>query len=704
MLEHSHYFGFISMLGLAAFMTCKVMAQQPPAAKKVPHKLENPGGVRIDDYYWLKERNNPEVLEYLKAENAYTEAVLKHTEPLKEKLFGEIKARIKEDDSSVPFKYGNYYYYKRYEQGFEYPIYARKKGSLEAPEEIILNANELGKGKPYFQVEFPSIRPDHKMIAFAVDTGGRRFYNIYFKDLETGRVYDEYISSTSGNMAWANDNKTLFYVKQNPETLRWERMLKHTLGGKEDAEIYFEKDETFEIGISKSGTDRYVFMRAGATLSTEYRYLSADAPDDGLKIFYPRQEKLEYDVEDGGDIFYVLNNGDAKNFKVSTCPKDETGREKWRDVLAHRDLVLVESLEVFKNWLVVKEREDGLPRLRVINRSANDAHLVKFDEAAYVTGFGENFEYDTDWLRFTYDSLTTPSSVYDYNMTSRERKLMKRQVVLGGFKPEDYISERVRVTARDGEKVPMSLVYKKGFKKDGTHPVYIYSYGSYGYSAEADFSSIRLSLLDRGFVYAIPHIRGGSEMGRRWYEDGRQLKKKNTFYDFIDATKYLVEQKYAEAGHVYAEGGSAGGLLMGAVLNMAPELYRGVLAEVPFVDVVTTMLDPDVPLTTSEYDEWGNPNSKEFYDYMLSYSPYDNVEAKAYPNILITAGLNDSQVQYWEPAKWAARLRAMKTDKNILLLRTDLEAGHGGKSGRFESLKLIALESAFFLDLEGIKE
>ena len=373
-------------------------------------------------------------------------------------------------------------------------------------------------------------------------------------------------------------------------------------------------------------------------------------------------------------------------------------------MLAHRDSVLVESLGVFKNWLVVKEHEGGLPRLRVISRSGNNDHLIKFDDPAYVTDFGDNFEYDTDWLRFTYDSLTTPLSVYDYNMVSRERKLMKRQIVLGGFKPEDYVSERVWVTARDGEKVPMSLVYRKGLKKDGTHPAYVYSYGSYGYNTDPDFSSVRLSLLDRGFVYAIPHIRGGSEMGRRWYEDGRQLKKKNTFYDFIDATKYLVEQKYAAAGHIYAEGGSAGGLLMGAVLNMAPELYRGVLAEVPFVDVVTTMLDPDVPLTTSEYDEWGNPGKKEFYDYMLSYSPYDNVEAKAYPNILITTGWNDSQVQYWEPAKWAAKLRAKKTDKNLLLLRTDLDVGHGGKSGRFESLKLIALEYAFFLDLEGIKE
>lgn len=704
MIEHSNYLSFLSVIGIAACMASQALAQQPPVAKKNPHKLENLGGIRVDDYYWLKERSNPEVLQYLKAENSYTEAVLKHTEPLKEKLFSEIKARIKEDDSSVPFKYGEYYYYKRYEQGFEYPIYARRKGSPEAAEEIILNANELGKGKAYFKVNFPSIRPDHKMIAFAVDTGGRRFYNIYFKDLETGRVYDEYISSASGNMEWANDNKTLFYVKQNPETLRWERMLKHTLGGKEDAEIYFEKDETFEIGISKSRTDKYIFMRTGATLSTEYRYLSADAPEDGLKVFYPRQEKLEYDVEDGGGIFYILNNGDAKNFKVSVCPNDKTSRENWSDLLAHRDSVLVESLEVFRNWLVIKEREDALPRLRVINRATSDAHLVKFDDPAYVTDFGDNFEYDADWLRFTYNSLTTPLSVYDYHMASKERKLMKRQVVLGGFKPEDYISERVWVTARDGEKVPMSLVYKKGFKNDGTHPAYIYSYGSYGYNTDPDFSSVRLSLLDRGFVYAIPHIRGGSEMGRRWYEDGRQMKKKNTFYDFIDATKYLIEQKYAAAGHVYAEGGSAGGLLMGAVLNMAPELYKGVLAEVPFVDVVTTMLDPDIPLTTGEYDEWGNPNKKEFYDYMLSYSPYDNVGAKAYPNILITTGLNDSQVQYWEPAKWAAKLRAMKTDKNLVLLRTDLDVGHGGKSGRFESLRLAALEYAFFLDLEGIKE
>ncbi len=679
-------------------------AAQPPAAKKIPYKLEKHGDTRVDDYYWLKDRKNPEVLAYLKAENDYADAALKHTAPLQEKLFTEMKGRVKQDDSSVPFKYGPYYYYKTYKAGNEYPVYARKAGSLDAKEEILLDVNELAKGKAFCQVKFPAIRPDHKMIAYAMDTGGRRFYDIYFKDLTTGKLYSEKIAATAGDMAWANDNRTLLYVKQNPVTLRWERVLSHELGRINDSEVYFEPDEAFEAGLSRSNTGKYIFIRVGATLSTEYRLVDADAPAAPPALFQARQPRLEYDVADGGDKFYVLNNDNARNFKVSVCPSSSTSKAAWTELVAHREDTLVENMEVFKGWLVLKERTNALGRFHVFNRSAGGDTWLSFDEPAYMADFGDNFEYKTDTLRVTYESLTTPDSVYDADLKTGVKKLLKRQEVLGGFKPEGYQAERLWFAARDGEMVPVSIVYKKGINlESGKNPVYMYSYGSYGYSTDPYFSSIRLSLLDRGFIFAIPHVRGGSEMGRRWYENGKLLKKKNTFYDFIDAARYLVDRGYTSPGHIYAEGGSAGGLLMGAVANLAPEgLYNGIIADVPFVDVVTTMLDPDIPLTTGEYDEWGNPGIKEYYDYMLSYSPYDNVAAKAYPNLLITTGLNDSQVQYWEPAKWAAKLRALKTDKNLLVLKTDMDTGHGGKSGRFEAIKLAALEYAFVLGLEGV--
>jgi oligopeptidase B len=687
------------------FMPVNGAAAEPPRAEKIPHRLEHLGRVRTDDYYWFKDRKNPAVIRYLEAENSYAAAALAHTEKFQERLFAEMKARIKQDDSSVPFKYGGYYYYKTYKTGGEYPVFARRKGSPDGPEEVLLDVNELARGKAFCSVLFPAVRPDHGMIAYAMDTGGRRFYDVYFKDLTTGEILAEKIENTAGNMTWAEDNKTLLYVKQDPGTLRWERVLAHELGGKADREVYFEADETFEVSVSKSNTDKFLFLRTGSTLSTEYRLLPANRPGDEPKVFQPRRPNLEYDVEDGGDRFYVLNNQGARNFKVSVCPSSATALENWADLVPHRADTLVEYIDVFEDWLVLKERANAQGRFHVFNRGSGKESWLDFDEPAYLAELAENFEYKTSALRVTYESLTTPDSVYDIDLNTGARTLLKRQEVLGNFKPEAYTAQRLWVTARDGERVPLSLVYKKGLDlASGKNPVHIYSYGSYGASSDPYFSSIRLSLLDRGFICAIPHIRGGSEMGRRWYEDGRQLKKKNTFHDFIDATKYLIEKGYTSPAHIYAEGGSAGGLLMGAVANMAPELYRGILAGVPFVDVVTTMLDPDIPLTTSEYDEWGNPNVKDYYDYMLSYSPYDNVERKAYPNLLITTGLNDSQVQYWEPAKWAAKLRDLKTDKNLLLLKTDMDTGHGGKSGRFESLKLTALEYAFMLDLEGIRK
>jgi oligopeptidase B len=698
-----------SVLGLALLvlgLTGFSRAAEPPSAKKIPYRLEKHGQARVDDYYWLKDRKNPEVLAYLKAENAYTDAALRHTEPLQNKIFTEMKARIKQDDSTVPFRYGPYYYYKTYKTGKEYPVYARKKGSLTAPEEVLLDVNELAKGKAFCQVPFPTIRPDHRMIAYAMDTGGRRFFDVYFKDLITGKLYSDKIEKTAGNMAWANDNLTLFYVRQNPETLRWERVAAHQLGRLKDQEVYFEADEAFEVGVSKSGTDKYVFLRSGSTLSTEYRLIDADKPALPPVVFQARQLKLEYDVADGGKKFYVLNNDNARNFKVSVCSPAATGKAAWTELVPHREDTLVEYIDVFEGWLVLKERANAQGRFHVYDRATGKDSWINFDEPAYMTELGDNYEYKADTLRVTYESLTTPDSVYDVDLKTGERKLLKRQEVLGGFKPEDYQAERLWFAARDGEMVPVSIVYKKTVNlESGKNPVYEYSYGSYGYSTDPYFSSTRLSLLDRGFIYVIPHIRGGSELGRRWYEDGKLMKKKNTFYDFIDAARYLVDRGYTSPGHIYAEGGSAGGLLMGAVANLAPEgLYKGIVADVPFVDVVTTMLDPDIPLTTGEYDEWGNPNVKEAYDYMLSYSPYDNVERKPYPNLLITTGLNDSQVQYWEPAKWAAKLRALKTDKNLVLLKTDMDTGHGGKSGRFEAMKLSALEYAFVLDLEGIKE
>jgi oligopeptidase B len=678
-------------------------AAEPPVAKQVPYRMEKFGSVRTDDYYWLRDRNDPEVLAYLKEENDYAAAALKGIAPLQKKLFAEMKGRVKEDDSSAPFSYGGYYYYTMYRTGKEYPVYARKKGTLKAQEEILLDVNDLASAKPFCQVGFPAIRPDQKMMAYAVDTGGRGFYDIYFKDLVTGRLYSDKIKMTAGDMAWANDGRTLFYVRQDTETLRRDRVMSHELGRLKDVQVYYEPDDTFDVQVSRSRTGKYVFIRSGSTLSTEYRLIDADRPSEAPVVFQPRLPKLEYDVADGGDRFYVLNNDNALNFKVSVCPSSSTARTSWSDLVPQRDDTLLENMDVFDGWLVLKERSGALGRLHVYPRDGAQDSYISFDEPAYTADAGDNYEYKTDTLRVTYESLTTPESVYDVDLKTGRRSLVKRREVLGGFKPENYEEARLWFEARDGEMVPVSLVYKKGINlASGVNPVYVTSYGAYGDSSDPYFSSSRLSLLDRGFIYAVPHILGGSEMGRRWYEDGRLLKKKNTFYDFIDATRYLVDRGYTSPGHIYAEGGSAGGLLMGAVANMAPELYKGIIAEVPFVDVVTTMLDPDIPLTTGEYNEWGDPNVKEYYDYMLSYSPYDNVAPKAYPSMFVIAALNDSRVQYWEPAKWVAKLRAMKTDKNLLILKTDMDTGHGGKSGRFEALELASLEYAFILHLEGI--
>ncbi len=675
-----------------------------PIAEKRPVTLEQHGDSRIDDYYWLRERENPEVIGYLEAENAYTDVALAPFSGLQGILFDEMKSRMKQDDESVPYRIGEYFYYVRYEEGGEYPIYARKKGSLTAPEQVLLDVNKLAGDAEFFSVTGFSVSPDGGTAAYGVDTVGRRFYDLYFIDLESGRSLSDKIGDTTSNFEWANDNQTILYSRQHPDTLRWYRVFRHRLGGPDDALVYEEQDEENDLFLSKSTSSAYFYLTSAQTVSTEVRYLSASSPTDEPVVFLRRAEGHEYHVTDGLDRFYVITNDGAKNFKVMETPLDDTSREAWKEVIGHRDNALLEDVEVFKDYLVASITEDGLTQMEVVERKSGALSRLAFDESVYTAYSSDNHEFDTALFRYTYESMTTPESTYDYNLETRSHRLLKEQAVGGGFNRGDYQTERLFATARDGTRVPISVVYRKGLKKDGKNPLLQYAYGSYGSSSYPYFSSDRLSLLDRGFVYAIAHIRGGSEMGRDWYFDGRQLKKKNTFTDFIDVSKFLIEEGYTSPDHLYALGGSAGGLLMGAVLNMAPEYYKGVIAAVPFVDVVTTMLDSEIPLTSSEWDEWGDPREKEFYEYMLSYSPYDNVAKMNYPNILVTTGLHDSQVQYWEPAKWVAKLRGYKTDNNLLLLKTNMSAGHGGKTGRFRRIEDTSLYYAFFIGLEGIRE
>jgi oligopeptidase B len=679
-----------------------------PSVKKISKTLEIHNDVRVDNYYWLNDRENPEVIDYLNAENDYTKAIMAHTEGFQKDLFEEMKGRIKEDDSTVPYKLNGYWYITKYETGKDYPIYLRKKGSLNAEEEILFDCNEMAKDHSYFSLGGISISPDNKMAAFSTDTVSRRKYTVQIKNLETGEVLKDKIENTTGSATWANDNETLFYTMKDEVTLRSHKIFKHKLGSdsKNDIEVYHEADETFNTFVYKTKSKKYVIIGSSSTLSSEYRFLNADTPDGEFKIFQERTDDMEYSIAHYDDSFYVISNCDgATNFKLLKTSETATEKENWKDVLPHRKDVLLEDIEIFKAYLVVNERENGLNNIRIISWNGKEDYYLPFNSETYTSYIGNNPDFDSDVMRYGFNSLTNPSAVMDYNFKTKTSEIKKEQEILGGkFNKENYESKRIWATARDGVKVPISLVYKKGIKLDGTNPLLQYAYGSYGSTIDPSFSTIRLSLLDRGFVYAISHIRGGEYLGRNWYETGKLLTKKNTFTDFIDCSKFLIEEKYTSNKHLYAYGGSAGGLLMGAIINMNPELYNGVLAAVPFVDVVTTMLDDSIPLTTGEYDEWGNPNNETYYHYMKSYSPYDNVEAKAYPNMLVTTGLHDSQVQYWEPAKWVAKLRDLKTDGNILLLQTDMDSGHGGASGRFESLKEVALEYAFLLDLEGIKE
>ncbi|MFT5919855.1 MAG: oligopeptidase B, partial [Granulosicoccus sp.] len=661
---------------------------------------------RIDNYFWMNQREDPEVIAHLEAENAYTDEQLADTKNFQTSLYDEMRGRIKEDDSSVPYFENGYFYYSRNEEGKEYTIYCRKNGSMDAEEEILLNGNEMAEGHEYFSVGGLTVSDDNKMLAYGVDTVSRRLYTIYFKNLETGEISSESIPSCSGGGAWAADNTTFFYTIKNGETLRTERIRKHKLGSDvaSDVEVFYEEDDTYSTYVWRTKSKAYIFIASYQTLASEYRMIDATAPDGEFSVIQPREKDHEYDVSHYEDKFYIRTNLDAKNFKLVSTSVSKPGKENWKDVIPHRDETLFEGVEIFKDHMVLDERTGGLTTIRIINQKDKSEHFLDFGEAAYTAYVGQNAEFNTTTLRFGYSSMTTPWSTYDYDMNTKEKNLMKEQPVLGGFNKADYQTERVMATADDGTEVPISIVYKKGMKKDGTSPTLLYAYGSYGATMDAYFSSARLSLLDRGFVYAIAHIRGGQEMGRHWYEDGKLLNKKNTFTDFIDCGEFLIEQGYSAPDKLYAMGGSAGGLLMGAIINIKPEIWAGIVAAVPFVDVISTMLDETIPLTTSEYDEWGNPNVKEYYDYILTYSPYDNVEAKAYPNMLVTTGLHDSQVQYWEPAKWVAKLREMKTDDNVLLLHTNMEAGHGGASGRFEALKETAMEYAFFFKLAGITE
>jgi len=684
----------------------------PPIADKEEKQRIANGDVRVDNYYWMKltdEQKNSEdpdeqtknVLNYLEAENSYTKEVLSHTEELQEKLFKEIVGRIKQTDESVPYESNGYWYYTRYEEGNEYPIYCRKEGSMESDEEIMLNVNDMAKGYEYFQVSSLSISPDNSTLAYAVDTVSRRRYTIYFKSLASGEISDSNIPNTSGGAVWAMDNKTVFYTSKDPVTLLQNKVFKHKVGSdyQNDILIYEEKDDTFYTGIYRTKSNKFLIIWAGSTLTNHFQILESDNPDGDFREFHPRERGIEYNIAHYENKFYITTNWDALNFRLMETPDDETGKSNWKEVLAHREDVLLSGVEVFKNWLVVNEREKGLRQLRIINQKSKEEHYLDFGEQAYTAYVSRNEVYDSEVLRYGYTSMTTPNSTYDYDLNSKEKELLKQQEVVGGYNSDDYVTERLYGEARDGRLVPISLVYKKGLKKNGDNPLLLYGYGSYGATIDPRFSSVRLSLLDRGFVYAIAHIRGSQTLGRQWYEDGKMFKKKNTFNDFIDCAEYLIDQNYTNTNKLFAMGGSAGGLLMGAVVNMRPDLWKGVVAAVPFVDVITTMLDETIPLTTGEFDEWGNPNMLESYEYMKSYSPYDQVGAHDYPNMLVTTGLHDSQVQYWEPAKWVAKLRDMKTDDNILVLKTNMDAGHGGASGRFERYKITALEYAFFLDL-----
>ena len=678
----------------------------PPVADKIPVSFKKFNDIRIDDYYWLKERENPEVIDYLERENDYYEKMTSHTLDLQNKLFKEIKDKIKEDDESVPYFLNGYWYKTKYKEGLDYPVYTRFKDSLNNNEEILFDCNELAKKHDYFNLSNFQISPDNKIVAFSTDVVSRRLYSVQFKNLVTGKVYSDKIINSSGSFAWANDNSTLFYTSRDVNTLRNDKIFKHVLNTdyKNDELVYFEKDETFYTNVSKSKSKKFIIISSFSTLTSEFQFLPADNINESFKLFNKRKRGVEYSINHYDDHFYIITNKDkAYNYKLMKTKISETSSENWTDVVEHRKNVLIEGIDIFKDHLVVSERVDGLNRINIKKWDDSENYFLNFDNETFSSNTTTNLDFNSKKLNYAYNSLNEPYSVIEFDMITKEKTVLKQHKVLDkNFSKDNYVTERIWADSQDGNQIPISLIYKKGIKRDGSNPLLIYGYGSYGNTIDPSFSISRLSLLDRGFIYAISHVRGSEYLGRDWYENGKLLNKKNSFNDFVDSTKFLISEGYTSAEHCYAYGGSAGGLLMGAVINMAPELYNGVIAAVPFVDVITTMLDETIPLTTSEYDEWGNPNQKEYYEYMMSYSPYDNVSKLKYPNLLVTTGLHDSQVQYWEPAKWVAKLRDYKQDQNYLFLNTNMETGHGGSSGRFEAIKDLAKEYAFLFDLENI--
>ena len=711
---------YLSLLPLLFLTACKsdkseksTELPKAPEAKKIAKELVQHGDTRTDDYFWMRlsdeqkkaetpDAQTQDVLDYLEAENDYLEKVMAHTESLQDTLYKEIVGRIKKDDSSVPVTDNGYEYYTRFEEGNDYAFYCRKKVGSDN-EEIMLNGPNMANGYAYFGLGQWNVSPNNELLAFAVDTVSRRQYNIYIKSLESDKLLEDTLENTSGQMVWANDNKTLFYIQKDPQTLRSDKVYRHILGTdqNDDVLVFEEKDETFNCFVYKTKSDAFIVIGSNQTLSSEFRFLDANNPEGEFKIVQPREKDLKYGLDHYGDHFYLRTNLEAENYKLVKTPIAATTKENWVDVIPHREDIFFQGYELFEDYLVITERKNGLRELRIKAWDQSQDYYLEFKDPAYVAYTTQNLDFDTNLLRYGYASLTTPTTVYEYNMKTKDQEVLKQDEVMGGaFSSDNYMSERLFATADDGTKVPISIVYKKGLEKNGNNPLLLYGYGSYGSIQEAYFRDNILSLLDRGFVYAIAHIRGGQEMGRYWYEDGKLLKKKNTFTDFIDCGEFLIAENFTNSDQLYALGGSAGGLLIGAVVNMAPNLFNGVVAAVPFVDVVSTMLDETIPLTTFEFDEWGNPKEEIYYNYMKSYSPYDNVEAKAYPNILVTTGYWDSQVQYWEPAKWVAKLRANKTDDNLLLMDCDMNVGHGGASGRFERYKRTAMMYAFMLDLE----
>ena len=695
---------------------CMSKIKSPPNAITKPHELAMHGDKRIDNYYWMRltddqknakalDSQTQEVVDYISQENKYTQSSLSHTKKLQNTIFEEMVSRIKKDDESVPYLKNGYYYYSRFEKDLEYRIHCRKKGSLDAEEEIILDENTLAEGYDYFSIGGMSISPDNKWLAFGVDTVSRRVYEVRFKNLKTGDILATSIENSTGSVAWANDSQTVFYTSKNETTLLGEKIWRHKLGTENsDVMVYHETDETFYNGVYRSKSGKFIIIYHSSTLLTDYQILNANNPDGEFKRFTPRDFDHEYSIDHYKDRFYITTNWKAKNNRLMQTPDTRTGISNWKEVLPHRETVHLLSLEVFKDHLVINERKNGLRQLRMINQQTGNDEYIKFEEETYTSWVSVNEEFDTDILRFSYSSLVTPTSTFDYNMNSGQRSLLKQDEVVGGYDSNKYMSKRMYATARDGNSVPISIVYRKDLKEPEAQNLLLYGYGAYGNTIDPFFRSSRLSLLDRGFIYAIAHIRGGQVFGRQSYDDGKMLNKKNTFYDFIDAGKYLVNQKITNSDKLFALGGSAGGLLIGAVVNMEPSLWKGAIAAVPFVDAVTTMADPTIPLTTGEWKEWGDPRIKKYYDYILSYSPYDQITDTEYPNLLVTSGYYDSQVQYWEPLKYVAKLRDAWQGDNKLYLHMNMEAGHSGKSGRFRRYRESALEYAFLLDLGGIKK